>query len=334
MKTLIFLSAVCFSIPALGQKDSLNRHDAEGKKQGHWKHYETVEGTQVLTSEGTYLNNERTGTWTEYHSNGTPRRRVNYINGKINGPCITYFSNGNIHEKGTWITKWVGDYESYYSPGKLQHKFYYDEEGKKDGRQIYYFEDGTTAQLEYYSNKTEDSSVSYYHGGALKEKRVKDKYKVNFREDGTKKSESIYSGNARVDKRYYDNGNLSEEISYRNNKMDGNCVLYYKNGTPKYGCIYKDGKMSEIRLGLTEDGKLINGFHSTYRENGSLERAGKYINGKPDGEHRLYSSTGKLTMTVNFRNGKPDGELKRYDDNGKTYSTEIYKNGFFLSEIK
>jgi antitoxin component YwqK of YwqJK toxin-antitoxin module len=333
MKTLIFLSAICFSISALGQKDSLNRHDADGKKQGLWKHYEIVDSILVLTSEGSYLHDERTGTWTEYHHNGTAKRRVHYVNGKVNGPCITYYSNGNTDEKGTWTTGWVGDYESYYPSGKLHHKFFYNEEGKKDGKQIYLHEDGTTAKLEYYSNKTEDSSVSFFRDGTIREKFVRDQYLVSFYANGTKRSENIYSGNTRTEKFYYANGNLSQETSYKNGKRDGNCVLYYKNGTPKYGCIYKDGKMNGIRLGLTEDGKPINGFYTTYHENGSLERAGKYINGKPDGEHRVYSTDGKLITTVNFKNGKPDGEMKYYN-NGKVSLTEVYKNGFFLSEIK
>jgi antitoxin component YwqK of YwqJK toxin-antitoxin module len=334
MKKLIFLSAICISISALGQKDSLNRHDAEGKKQGHWKHYETIDGALMLISEGSYINDERTGIWTEYHHNGTAKRRANYVDGKVNGPCITYYSNGNTDEKGTWTTRWVGDYESYYLSGKLHQKFYYNAEGKKDGKQIYLHEDGTTAKLEYYSNKTEDSSVSFFRDGKIREKFVRDQYSMSFYADGTKKSESIYAGNTRTDKYYYANGNLSQEVSYKNGKRDGNCVLYYKNGTPKYGCIYKDGKMSGIRLGLTEDGKPINGFHTTYYENGIVERAGKYINGKPDGEHRLYNPNGKLAMSVNFKNGKPDGEIKHYGENGKVSSTEVYKNGFFLSELK
>jgi antitoxin component YwqK of YwqJK toxin-antitoxin module len=333
MKTLLYISAICFSISALGQKDSLNRVDAEGKKQGHWKNHESVEGTSVLTSEGSYLDNERTGIWTQYYSNGTVKSRKHFVNGYVNGSVIEYFPDGTMKEKGSWMDKkWIGAYELYYSSGNICQKLFFNDEGKKDGKQVYFFEDGSASSLEYYSNKVQDSSVSYYPGGAIKEKYIKDKYKVDFRKDGRKRSESIYSGNTKIYRAYYDNGNLSEEVSYKNGKMDGDCILYYKNGTIKYGCIYKEGKMSGIRLGMTEDGKLINGFYTTYHENGIVERAGKYINGKPDGEHRLYGRDGKLAMSVSYKNGRPDGELKHYDNSGKAYSTEVYKNGFFLSE--
>lgn len=68
-------------------------------------------------------------------------------------------------------------------------------------------------------------------------------------------------------KEFYQNGKLSEEISYKNSVKNGSYIVYYPNGKPKIKLDYKDDKLvdgewkkygitdKELILGMTKDGR-------------------------------------------------------------------------------
>ncbi|MGC8701319.1 MAG: toxin-antitoxin system YwqK family antitoxin, partial [Thermoplasmata archaeon] len=45
---------------------------------------------------------------------------------------------------------------------------------------------------------------------------------------------------------YYENGNIHMKANYKNNKLDGEFIVYDKNGEIKEHRIYKDGKVIKM----------------------------------------------------------------------------------------
>lgn len=112
-------------LQSVGQSDSLNRVDADGKRQGKWirtgkdKPGNCYKSSQIV-EEGRYINNMKTGLWTEYYCNGNKRTMLEFVKGRPDGKATTYFENGIIEESGTWKNnRWIDKYQKYDSTGKL-----------------------------------------------------------------------------------------------------------------------------------------------------------------------------------------------------------------------
>lgn len=43
--------------------------------------------------------------------------------------------------------------------------------------------------------------------------------------------------------RFYNNGQIRENESYKNGKKHGECIIYFDSGTIKYKSIYENGKL-------------------------------------------------------------------------------------------
>ncbi|PCJ78799.1 MAG: hypothetical protein COA57_15995 [Flavobacteriales bacterium] len=71
-----------------------------GKAEGLWTSW-WQNGYKL--SEGRYVNGQRDGQWRSwYYSNGKISSEVNYTNGILNGPLVTWYENGQLHYKVTW----------------------------------------------------------------------------------------------------------------------------------------------------------------------------------------------------------------------------------------
>lgn len=125
------------------------------------------------------------------------------------------------------------------------------------------------------------------------------------------------------------NGTKHSEISYKYGKRNGPTILYHENGNIKYTCEYKDDKMSGERMCYDPAGNVSEGNFIFYNNDGTKEREGKCINGKPEGELKLYINN-KIVMLVNFKDGKPHGMAYYYDRNQIITLVEEYNNGNFV----
>ncbi|MBL7913296.1 MAG: hypothetical protein JNJ41_19695 [Bacteroidia bacterium] len=111
---------------------------------------------------------------------------------------------------------------------------------------------------------------------------------------------------------------------------NGPTILYYENGNIQYTCSYKDDKMDGQRMCYDPSGNPSEGNFVFYNKDGSKEREGKCINGKPEGELKLYINN-KIVMLVNFKDGKPHGMTYHYDGNEIISLMEEYNNGSFVN---
>src|SRR3954466_3691133 len=126
--------------------DTINKIDSEGKKQAKWillgKHKPgTCYQPDQKAEEGKYKDNKKTDAWLEYYCNGNMKNRITFVNGRPDGYCKLYHENGKISEEGLWKNnRWIGKYRLYYDNGQVQHEFVFNETGKREGMQKYYFD--------------------------------------------------------------------------------------------------------------------------------------------------------------------------------------------------
>ncbi len=92
--------------------------------------------------------------------------------------------------------------------------------------------------------------------------------------------------------------------------------------------------MKGLRLFFAEKGEPLKGHFIFYHEDGSKEREGDCLNGKPEGALKLYNEKGNVAYLVNFKDGLPNGPATRYNNDGKVTNTEMYRKGKFIKEIK
>jgi len=147
----------------------------------------------------------------------------------------------------------------------------------------------------------------------------KNKYKTISKEELQNKIKEalICEGTRRI---YYDNGQVSVEVSYQDNEVKSE-IYYYRNGRLQRMQRYKDGHKESI--------------DKEYYENGQLKQETFYKNDwQKKGKEKFYYKNGQLEIE-NFynENGQLDGICKTYDKNGNLIEERVYKNGSYIRKL-
>jgi antitoxin component YwqK of YwqJK toxin-antitoxin module len=81
-------------------------------------------GDNSQQAAGTHTNNQKSGEWTEWHSNGEIGSVVNYFAGQRNGPAMYFFGDGRISSKTNFkLEQHHGPYVEYY--GNFERSLHY-----------------------------------------------------------------------------------------------------------------------------------------------------------------------------------------------------------------
>ena len=122
---------------------------------------------------------------------------------------------------------------------------------------------------------------------------------------------------------YSRNGVLILEISYKDNKRNGEFVRY--NGIT--------GRMLEKGAYVND---LKNGSFTKWYSNGAKRVEGVYRKGLKNGIWSYYfkNSPGIIRLNGNFKDGKKHGKWVFYDKNGTIRSIIKYDNGVILESIQ
>jgi|GEM_PF-1760782 len=191
----------------------------------------------------------------------------------------------------------VGDTKFYSSSGRMTSEGTFNENGKKEGL------------WKYYSNS-----------GRLKEKQL------------MKNGEGADTAFV-----YQPNGLLNLKLPYKDNKIDGD-VLIYENGILTRSIPYKAGVIGSgdyieyYPIGTIKtkyaiiDGKG-NGRGSYLYDSGETYREGTLKDGKLEGERITYFRTGAVSYKENFINDERDGEYISYYLDGQIEAKGQYKLG-------
>ena len=135
-----------------------------------------------------------------------------------------------------------------------------------------YYMNGNVKEESIFRNGQISLAKEYYEDGKLKnQSNIKDRTYIVYNENGTKKEEGILDnvtlgflsmsalanlgaltvlvempeGNG-INKEYYENGTIKEEVSYSNGKLNGIFKEYYEDGSLKSEGNYNNGVMDGI----------------------------------------------------------------------------------------
>lgn len=147
----------------------------------------------------------------------------------------------------------------------------------------------------------------------------------------------IFSSCGRVDKQFYENGNLESELPYKNGKLNGTAIWYYEDGTIKMEVPYVDNSIEGLSIRYHDNGRkeaeefyqnnLLNGKAIEYNITGKRSEQKNYVNDTLHGEYHRWYGNGELQILGGFVNGLYEGTWLYYDDYGSLIGEGKYLKG-------
>jgi antitoxin component YwqK of YwqJK toxin-antitoxin module len=177
----VFISS---SISVAAQKfeihngDTINYIDENNLKQGFWKIFGRMKKLpdyqpDQVVEQGDYENSRKQGIWKMFYPNGKTKSEIAYVNSRPNGYYKTYYENGELEEEGEWKNnRNVGKFVRKHPNGEVAQEFEFNESGKRDGEQKYYYEDGSIMIVAQIKEGKEEKVTEYYPDGSLKAEKV------------------------------------------------------------------------------------------------------------------------------------------------------------------
>lgn len=166
---------------------------------------------------------------------------------------------------------------------------------------------------------------------------------------------STFSGSCR---KFYKNNNIEFEKNYKNGKLDGKFIRYYENGNISNEVVFINGiptgykqfyKSNKLKAEKTDNGKtqvlttwyengikkseqhfinnMLNDKSEQWYDNGQLEFCCLFKQNKQNGKFVVYHKNGESKINGNYVNGSFDGNWKTYNENSQIISEENYNLG-------
>jgi antitoxin component YwqK of YwqJK toxin-antitoxin module len=258
-------------------------------------YYDPIQKTKVKERYFVNSKNQKHGLYTKFDDRGLKAVEINFVNGRPHGiakeyalPLIGYPGDEKVKKEATYVDGKLH--------GKISYYVYIKDgvENIKEGKKILQGE-------EFYENDKKIREIAYFLNG--------------------KKEVDAYLENG-VQKKWYENGQLANEIHVENGSFNGPWKQWYTNGQ-----IGVDGLMNK--------GKFF-GEKKEYFVDGTLKSIENYalgdINGVIfEGVQKYYDSTGILMQECHFsplENGIQTKKVIEYYSNGnkKEEYSEIISN--------
>lgn len=279
---VLFILMTANPLPSLyGKTDTLkgntiNNIDDQGMRQGYWRltggllNEPDYRKDQVV-EEGNYLDNKRNGIWKKYYPSGTLRSEITYENNHPRGKYTIFYENGTPEETGDWQgNRNVGEFNRFHRNGEVAQKFTFNEFGKRDGTQLYYYPNGKLQMTVEIDNGTAHGAyLSYYTNGELKsEKRI-----VNgLVEEGSVKE---YKATSKASTKFPEPELPVEETKPAETDRT-NLVQFKETG---FNTLYNRNQQI-TQVGEFKEGRLWNGKWHRYDNDGILRKVEIYKDGR------------------------------------------------------
>lgn len=265
--------------------DTINYIDENNLKQGFWKIFGRMKRVpgydpdQVI-EQGNYKNSRKNGLWTKFFASGKTKSEIEYVNSRPNGAYKVYFENGQIEEEGTWKNnRNTQTFKRYYENGQVSQDFAFNNSGKRDGKQTYYYENGQVMIEADIAAGKEKFVKEYYEDGSVKA----EKHFVDGKIDASKTK--VYEPKTPVKNR--DEAELAKApekvVKVEKGEASNGKVKFSGNGKHK---LYNTNKQIS-KDGVFKNYRLMEGLWYKYDENGILVSIEKYKKGRYIGEAPL-----------------------------------------------
>ena len=324
----LLILALGLAASALAQPPgSVNKKDAQGRKQGHWE--KPWADSQQLRYQGQFKDDKPVGTFTYFSTGGKVESTVaHYATGGASH-AMHFHPDGKLMAEGRYVGEQKDSIWNYYDATGALRSTERWKNGKFNGDQEAFFPNGKPAERctwkdgkrngpcqQFFDNGQVRTSTNYVNDEANGPSSV-------FSEDGKKEIEgqNVKGQRDGLWKHYNADGTLLMQMLYAKDK-----VVKEKKENGTFRTFYPDEQlMSEEtwKLGKRE------GKFTEYHDNGRwTERPAKV---GPDGaeksetERVLEGQTKKREGT--YKNDKLEGEVKEWDEKNKLVKTTMYKEG-------
>ena len=195
---------------------------------------------------------------------------------------VEYPGGGTQYEADFVEGRPVGEMLRYYENGALRARMLFDAESPRSFVYLFY-EDAKPAAEGIYMDQLKDSVWTYYseHDASV---RLREAY-VMGKLHGTTRS-------------YYPDGQVSEEVEWKENIKDGPWKQYFTNGTIRLSGRYEKG--------------LLQGTYEVYYPDGTIEIRGDYLDNRSHGMWRFYDESGEEVYALEYENGSP-ADMEKYE---------------------
>jgi antitoxin component YwqK of YwqJK toxin-antitoxin module len=239
----------------------------------------------TIQYEGAFINNIPVGIHKEFDPTGKLITNKEYsFEGKLQG-------EGKFDENGLKTGEWkiVDQYFDYYY-GKGNY-----ENGKKEGKWVFYFQNGDIEQEGYFNNDKPDQDWIWFYS------------------NGKKKREEVYLLGKREGP--YVEYDTAENVILKGEYYDGDRTGEW---------FYQIGDNREI--GSYELGNKNGEWKHYYSNIDQLRFVGSYNNGDEDGTHKWFYANGNVELIGDYRVGQKIQDWKKYNEDGSAYMTFTYRN--------
>ena len=324
-----------------------------GQPDGYWKTYYE---TGILKSEGNRVNFELDSLWVFYDEEGKPMLEITYREGKKNGPRRTIRQNEVVEENFEDDIK-QGITTYYFADGSVK-KVIPFEDGLENGTAMEYSPEGIIINLIEYKkgfivnreriNRKDKNGLKqgkwiyFYENGVVRlegtyRNDMKNGYFKDYDEDGNlvtvqKYIDDILQENVaelvelEVRTDYWPNGQVKTVASYKDGVPEGVRREYSESGEIRMAYIFTEGIM--IGEGVLNGDGSKEGKWKEYFKDGNLRAEGKYKDGKRVGEWKFFHENGQLEQTGNYSfDGQLNGTWRWYYPSGKLLREETYYEG-------
>jgi uncharacterized protein len=269
-----------------------------GIKHGLFVYFD-FDGKKII--EGNFLNGNEHGEWNWYHPNGQVERKAIYDEGKLHGEVRDFYDTGA--KEGEYYYEYgepSGIWSSYYHTGEKETVTHYLN-GENHGRKEFYSPAGKLQLVRFYNN---DRLIGY-----------------SYEDEKGKEHPMIELPNETgIIKAYYDNGNVSRQMEYKNGVMVNSYSAFYYDGTPETHITYKDG--------------FYNGAFTEYYPNGNKRQEKHFLYDNLHGKVIVYHENGNIKEERTYINNAREGNTGYYDESGELIKKEDYINDeVFSSEV-
>jgi antitoxin component YwqK of YwqJK toxin-antitoxin module len=200
-------------------------------------------------------------------------------NGLKQGYWKKSYPNGQLMYKGFFKDgKPLGEMRRYYESGDLKALMQYKENDNRVFAKIFY-DTGELASEGFYIGGKKDSIWKYFS------------YYTNTLTATENYTNGIKNG---LEKHFYENQQLSEEIEWKNDLKDGVWNQFFDDGKPKLRATYNQNK--------------VQGVYVVYYPNGDIYILGGYLDNKRHGKWVFYSDNKQVKSEIVYTNGKAENE--------------------------
>ncbi|MEN8248068.1 MAG: hypothetical protein ABFS32_03995 [Bacteroidota bacterium] len=276
--------------------------------------------------------------FTYYYKNGQTNVQYTYVEDHLSGPYISYYSDGQENEIGQYEADSIsGEWIGYHPRGVMSYKGTLIN-GNRDGEWINYYDNGKQSEVLIYNNGELNGECQYFNEkGSLVRKETYDEGKfigsVFYNLLGETIYESFNKEGNMAFKSYFVTGQLRQEGTVKNGKLEGAYKQYYSNGNLNYESTMVEGKLTgpykeyyptgQIGALCTYKAGELDGYYKSFYKNGNPKQEGWYVNGDLEQEWKTYHPDGTLNEEQYYISGKTHGNLKVYAAGNKI--DNIYK---------